>query len=208
MTEWDPPRELTADSQDLGPDAPTVATEWIVEARSGGTCIVRVVHNLFASSDDWDNQLEGFEGGWPWFFSILRLYLTHFRGQPYAAFRVMGASPEPESTAWEALTGALGVAGGNVGQRSKASAGVPPFAGVIEKIEEKENSHGLLVRLDEPGPGIASLFALPMGGQVFLVVDVFQYGDRAAAIVARDQPLWQSWMQKHFPSPSDASNVT
>src|SRR3981081_669928 len=42
-TAWDPPRRFAAESGDLGPNAPTLATEWIVEARSGGTCVVRVV---------------------------------------------------------------------------------------------------------------------------------------------------------------------
>src|SRR5262249_60247256 len=131
---------------------------------------------------------------------ILRLYLTHFRGRPCAAFRVMGAAPEPESQAWASLTGALGLAGVTPGQRSKASTDVPPFAGVVERTDEREKSHGLLVRLDEPGSGIASLFAMPMGGQVLLVADFFLYGDQAAALVARDQPRWQSWMNKHYPS--------
>src|SRR3989442_4659496 len=31
-----------------GPNSPTVATEWIVEARGGGTSMVRVVHSVFA----------------------------------------------------------------------------------------------------------------------------------------------------------------
>jgi uncharacterized protein YndB with AHSA1/START domain len=207
VTEWDPPRKFVADSQDLGPNAPTIATEWIVEARSGGTCVVRVVHSLFASSDDWDNQLKGSEGGWPWFFAVLRLYLTHFRGRSCTTFRVMGAAPEPEPKAWAALTGALGLAGATLGQHSKATAGVPPFAGLVERLDERENSHGLLLRLDEPGPGIASLFAMPLGGQVLLVVDFYLYGDRAAALVARDQPRWQSWLQEHFPSAGDASPV-
>src|SRR5262249_32168804 len=44
--------------------------------RGGGICVVRVVHSLFASTDDWDNQLEGTESGWPGFFRILRIY-TH-----------------------------------------------------------------------------------------------------------------------------------
>jgi uncharacterized protein YndB with AHSA1/START domain len=81
VTTWDPPRRFAAESPDLGPNAPTLATEWIVEARSGGTCVVRVVHSLFASTDDWDDQLESIESGWPAFFRILRLYLTHFRGE-------------------------------------------------------------------------------------------------------------------------------
>ncbi len=57
---WEPPHRFVADSRDdMGPDDPTVATEWIVEARSGGACVVRVVHSLFTSSDEWDGQLEG-----------------------------------------------------------------------------------------------------------------------------------------------------
>src|SRR5947209_1744209 len=59
-TAWDPPRRFAAEAEP-GPGAPTMATEWIVEARSGGTCVVRVVHSLFASTDDWDDQLEGIE---------------------------------------------------------------------------------------------------------------------------------------------------
>ena len=36
ITEWDPPHRFVADSRDdMGPDDPTVATEWIVEARGG-----------------------------------------------------------------------------------------------------------------------------------------------------------------------------
>jgi uncharacterized protein YndB with AHSA1/START domain len=38
-TAWEPPRRFTAESRDLGLDAPPLATEWIVEARSGGTCV-------------------------------------------------------------------------------------------------------------------------------------------------------------------------
>src|SRR6516225_3897944 len=86
ITSWDPPHRLTADSESFCPGGPTVATEWTVEARSGGTCVVRVVHSLFASTGDWDDQLEGTESGWPAFFRILRLYLTHFRGQDCAMF--------------------------------------------------------------------------------------------------------------------------
>src|SRR5260370_30273371 len=40
VTAWDPPRRFAAESPDLGPDAPTLATEWTVESRSGGTFLV------------------------------------------------------------------------------------------------------------------------------------------------------------------------
>lgn len=75
------PHSFFAETKDLGDDAPTVATQWIVESRGGGMWVVRVVHSLFASTDEGDDQLEGWESGWPPFFRLLRLYLTHFPGQ-------------------------------------------------------------------------------------------------------------------------------
>ena len=118
ITTWEPPHRFVADSRDdMGPDDPTVATEWIVEARSGGTCVVRVVHSWFTSSDDWDDQFEGHTYGWISFFRVLRLYLEHFRGQPGSPFQLMGVAPEPKSEAWEALTSRLGLKGAEVGKR-------------------------------------------------------------------------------------------
>ncbi len=199
VTEWDPPRRFSAESQDLGPESPPVATEWIVEARSGDTCIVRVVHSLFASTDDWDNQLESWEGGWPWFFQILRLYLSHFSGQPCSAFRGMGVAPEPASEAWAALTTALGLESTVEGQRVSASDGATPLAGTVARAVRGEGDYACLLRLEEPAPGIASLFALPMGGQIYLVIDFFLYGDGAAAAAAQVEPLWSAWINERFP---------
>jgi uncharacterized protein YndB with AHSA1/START domain len=200
ITAWDPPHRFAAASQDLGPTAPAVATEWIVESRSGGTCIVRVVHSLFASTDDWDNQLEGWEYGWPSFFRILRLYLTHFRGQRCSAMQLGGVATEPKSHAWTALTGPLGLAEVTVGQRVRTPTGAPPLAGLVERVGEDSYPEELLLRLDEPVPGIAHLFAMDMGGQVYLSIRLYLYGDQASIVVARDEPLWYAWMNEHFPS--------
>jgi uncharacterized protein YndB with AHSA1/START domain/predicted enzyme related to lactoylglutathione lyase len=43
------------------PDAPAVelATEWTVEARDGGTCVVRMVMSGFGSGAAWDEEIEG-----------------------------------------------------------------------------------------------------------------------------------------------------
>ena len=93
ITTWEPPHRFVADSRDdMGPDDPTVATEWIVEARSGGACVVRVVHGWFTSGNDWDDQFEGHTYGWISFFRVLRLYLEHFRGQRGSPFQLMGVA--------------------------------------------------------------------------------------------------------------------
>jgi uncharacterized protein YndB with AHSA1/START domain len=207
VTAWDPPRRFAAESADLGPNAPKVATEWIVEARSGGTCVVRVVHSLFASGDDWDDQLQGWESGWPWFFEILRLYLTHFRGQPSAAFRLIGVSPEPAAAAWEKLAGLLGVQSAQVGEHCAAPAGAPPLAGTVEKRGEGGHPHAVMLRLDTPTAGVLSSFAHPMGGQVVLAVDFYLYGPAAAAAAAQAEPRWQAWMTEQFPAVGLPPNV-
>ncbi len=203
VTEWDPPRRFAAESLDLGPGAPPVATEWIVEARSGGKCVVRVVHSLFASGDDWDDQLHGWESGWPTFFRILRLYLEHFRGLPGASFQVMGAAPKPKSRAWKALTGGLGFGDPAAGDRIRAGAGAPNLAAVVE-FKGPARHPQFLLRLDQPAPGIAHLFALPMGGQVLLFLRVYLYGEDASTATAAAEPVWQAWMAERFPAGAPA----
>jgi hypothetical protein len=183
-----------------------LATEWIVETRSGGKCVVRVVHSLFTTADDWDNQLESSEGGWPGFFDILRLYLTHFRGQPCSAFQLMAVAPEPDSSAWNVLTGSLGLTGAAVGERRATPASSPRLAAVVESAGDGEHPCSLLLRLEQPTSGIAHLFALAMGGQVYLSLRFYLYGDQAPAIVARDEPLWQAWLNTHFPAAADVRN--
>ena len=195
---WDPPHRLAAESRDLGPDAPPVATEWLVEARAGGVCVVRVVHSLFTSSDEWDDQLEEIEAGWPDFFRILRLYLEHFRGQPCTMLPLMGVASESAPQAWSALTDALGLASATTGERRSAPSDAPPLAGLV--VPSGDGAQ-LLLRLDAPIPGIAHLFALATGGMVIVSLRLFLYGDQAAAVVARDEAAWHSWMSQRFPSP-------
>lgn len=194
-TVWDPPRRFAAEGEGFGPSAPPLATEWIVEARAGGTCVVRVVHSLFTDSDEWDDQLDGIGSGWPDFFRILWVYLTHFQGRTGTTVQLMGAAPPPVDAAWDALAAPLGLADAAVGRRWAAPDGVPPLAGVVEQPGGGMHTHQCLLRLDVPTPGIAHLFALPMGGQVFLVMRLYLYGEQAAAVAARDEPRWQEWMQ-------------
>lgn len=206
QTAWDPPHRFAAEGE-LGPNAPKMATEWIVEARSGSTCVVRVVHSLFASTDDWDDQLESIEAGWPDYFRILRLYLTHFRGQPCSAFQLMGMAPEPASSAWDVLAQSLGLVGAREGEYRTTLATAPRLAGLVERTGKPGHPDQLLIRLDEPTAGIAHLFAIAMGGVVFVSIRVYLYGDQAAATVASAEPLWNAWMNKQFPANTDPSKL-
>jgi len=202
ITAWDPPRRFVGEN-DMGPGSPTVADEWTVEAKSGGTCRVRVVHSWFASTDDWDNQYEGVEQGWPAFFRILKIYLAHFRGQPSEVIPLMAMSSESKSAVWGKLLGSLGLARLAEGQRVATARGAPRLAGIVERVVDKENEE-LLLRLEEPTSGVAHLLPVTMGGQVCLSVRLFLYGTQARAVAAREAPVWQAWINGLLP-PADAA---
>lgn len=197
-TAWEPPRRFAAESE-MGPGAPKLATEWVVEARSGGTCVVRVVHSLFAATDDWDNQLESVEGGWPAFFQILRLYLTHFRGEPSSAFQLMAMAAGPASSAWQALAGRLGLDGLAPGDRVESAEGAPPLAGQVVGVGNSDHP-GVLLRLDAPAPGAAHLFAMGMGKQTVVSIRLYLYGPSAAEAALAQEPRWQAWLGSLFPA--------
>jgi uncharacterized protein YndB with AHSA1/START domain len=198
VTAWDPPRMFANESDGWMPGSPPIANEWSVEARGGGTCIVRIVHSLFASTDDWDDQLEATASAWPAFLRTLRIYLTYFRGQRSAIMQVTAPVACTEAEAWETLTTALGVKGSSVGQRWTTPAGVSPLGGVVEYVTR--SPYDALLRLDEPGPGIAALGAMTYpGGQGMVAMNLYLYGDQAAATVARETPLWQACIQDLFP---------
>jgi len=204
VTAWEPPRKWAAQSDGWVPGSPPIANEWSIEARGGGICIVRIVHSLFASTDDWDNQLEGAKSGWSGFLRTLRIYLTHFRGQRSAIMQVTTPVASTEAEAWETLTAALGVKGVSVGQRWTTPAGVSRLSGLLEDVTE--NPYDALLRLDKPGPGIAALGAVTYpGGPTVVAMNMYLYGDRAAEIVARETPVWQAWLQDRFPMPAELS---
>jgi uncharacterized protein YndB with AHSA1/START domain len=189
ITRWDPPRSYVVETQEGVP----TASEWIVEAHDGGTCTVRVVHRWFADTDDWDNQFEAHTHGWAAFFRILRLYLTHFGGQPSAPVQIGAISPEPPAEAWRRLAEGLGLADASVGPfATKGSS--PPLAGEIVSAGVPQYPE-LLLRLTEPSPGAAHMFAMPMG-QTYLSVRFYFYGPQADAAAAAAKPAWHGWVTR------------
>ncbi len=200
ITVWDPPHRTVSESQDLGPDAPPVATEWTVEARSGGTCVIRVVHSLFASSDDWDSELEAWELGWPDFFRILRLYLAHFPGQPCALLQLSATTALPPAEAWAQICKSLDVVGVVEGDQRRIDVGPPSLHVLIERVGQPPHQEELLLRTSGSTPGLAHWFAMQMGERTALSLRFYIYGDSAHETVQRDEPLWRAWMNDQFAS--------
>lgn len=182
VTKWDPPRRFDYEERDWAPNAPPCATEITVEARAGGTCVVRMAHSLFTSSEDWDDQLESFEAGWPGFFEILKIYLRHSAGQPSATISVSARAGWSESDAWNALTRALGVPDVRVGQHpAPVAADVPPFGGAVLSVQQDKYQEVRLI-LDRPTSGAALISAFTEKDQVKAAIMLYLYGDRKSVV--------------------------
>jgi uncharacterized protein YndB with AHSA1/START domain len=201
ITLWQPLKSFAAESEMGPPGSPKMATEWIVEARAGGKCVVRVVHSLFAGSDDWDNQLDGLEQGWPAYFRILRRYLEQFKGMPCSAMQFVSFSTDSEAKTWEKLGGELGLLKVAMGQKWSAPDGFPRMTGVVDMLGKGMHSNTLLLRLDSPVPGSAYIGAIACGGMAQVYIAIYLYGPNAKAAVDRDEPIWQKWVGDRFPMP-------
>jgi uncharacterized protein YndB with AHSA1/START domain len=184
---------------------PRLAFEWLVQARDGGGgCVVRLVNSGFGSGEDWDGQYDSMTTGWRQFLGILRLYLTHFAGQRCAPVLAFGSADGPAPKAWERLTGTLGVPADLArGERAEARGdGVPPLAGTV--VERVTGGMATLL-LDAPARGLASLTAEAWGDGAVVSVQLYLYGDGAEAAAERDDPLWQAWIRRHFPTTEAAT---
>lgn len=206
ITTWEPPSRLGYVERDWSPGAPPVATEVTVRARDGARCVVRMVHTFETTSDEWDDLMEGFETGWPSFFDVLRVYLTHFGGRPAAQCLATAQAGADGGAAWARLSGLLGLDGADAGQARSLAAAPQPIAGLVEKVTLQPRERILLMRVVEPGPGIAMFSAAEMKpGQVQVSVTSYFYGDDAAARAAEAEPRWQAWLAQAFPAPEAAA---
>jgi uncharacterized protein YndB with AHSA1/START domain len=198
VTAWEPPRRFGYVERDWAPGAPPCATEITITARSGDRCVMRMVHSLFTTADDWDDQVEGFESGWLSFFAILRLYLAHFAGSPASSFIVMEPVKGDDLSVWRSLCETLGLTGANVNERREARSGPEPWSGTVEHIYQDGKQRGAILRLDAPSPGIALVGTSSAGGTTTVNLSRYYYGEGAAGLAAEGETRWRDWLAKAF----------
>jgi uncharacterized protein YndB with AHSA1/START domain len=198
VTAWQPPHRFATEAPNYMPGAPPIATEILVEARSGGTCVVRLVNSLFTDAEDWDGQLTGLESGWPAFLQVLRIYLSGFAGQRATMVELAGMTEGPAERALAGFKEALGLTAAAAGSRVEAPAGSPPFAGVVERSD----SHAVVVRMESPVPGAAVLGTHDCGGPVMTWLNLYAYGSNAERDVESAAAPWRAWMAQRYPAPA------
>lgn len=211
VTAWDPPRRFAYEEREWSEGAPPVATEITITARGGGQSVVRMVHSLFSSSDQWDDQMEGFEKGWPGFFAVLRLYLAHFKGAQAGSFFAMSPASHDSLVAWTRLCDALGLSGASVGERRTSTAPHDPWTCVIEHVHQDGQQRWVLARILDPSPGIVltgthessatlSEAEVNVGKRTGTNLSVcrYFYGDDAGARATASEAAWRAWLKDTF----------
>jgi uncharacterized protein YndB with AHSA1/START domain len=192
VTGFQPPRRIAYEEDwatlvgHSGADVTPLVTEFLVEARSGGTCVVRVVTSAFGTGADWENEFwEDMEKGWAPMLDNLRVYLVRFPGQHATSMSAGVAFAIPREAAVAAVRGRLGVEA--VGD---------PFSavGATGRLERTLDHHFLL-QLDGPVPGFLSFSSFPGDEGSGVHVQGYLFSDAAPAWVDQGQRAWQAWLE-------------
>ncbi|GAA1506569.1 SRPBCC family protein [Nocardioides humi] len=193
VTGWDPPRRLVYEEDwaalmGVDPDALSpLRSEFLVEARSGGTCVVRVTSSGFGIGADWEAEFWDELGpNWMPFFDNLRLYLTHFPGQEATQLEATASHAVTAEALWSILYDALGLGA------EGTTVEVRGATGTVERLGERQ----ALVRLTDPVPGMLSVFTYPEGEDKAMAgVRAYLFSADAADHVRREEPAWRAWLQ-------------
>ncbi|MDA0179600.1 SRPBCC domain-containing protein [Solirubrobacter phytolaccae] len=178
VTDWDPPRRFAYEETWEGEVEGKLATEFLVEAQSGGTTVIRLVSTVQATGGNWDDMLDNLSAGWDGYLLILKTYLEHFAGQPCRTVMVARFDPVDRADAYAALT--------------------PPWEG--EVVHDGE--HERIVRMTAPAPGIGLVMAFAMGGATMSAVHLYLYGADAPDLADE----WRAWLDsQRIGSPSETS---
>lgn len=193
VTRWDPPRRIVYEEDWaalMGKDPDVLSpltSEFLVEAQSGGTCVVRVTSSGFGTGADWESEFwEDMGVNWMPFFDNLRLYLTHFPGQETTQLEASASYPVDAQALWSALHDALGLGG------EGAKVEIRGATGTVERVGERQ----VLIRLTAPVPGMLSVFAYgESAGTATAGVRAYLFSADAADYVRREEPAWHAWLQ-------------
>ncbi len=128
---WDPPHRLRIRTPEAE-DGSFQAFDYLVEARDGGSAVLRFVHSGMLDGD-WADEFEGMTGqGWDMYLHTLGEYLRHFGGRP----AVYAEAEAPADGTWPALLRELGLTdAASVGDVVRLTPdGLPPVEGVIDYL--------------------------------------------------------------------------
>lgn len=192
VTAWEPPYRFTYEEPDwMGDDTPVPVwnTEILIEATSGDTCVVRLSSGFLAGGDEWHDAIEPTVQGWRACLRNLRLYLSHFPGQPVTTLLVHQSVADAG-----AVVGALeaaGLVGVKRGEQVHTSEPVPFLRGVVEDAGPRS----ITIRTTEPAGGLFEISAAEFDGNAALAIGWYLYGPDGPRTRDQALPDWRAWVK-------------
>jgi hypothetical protein len=157
---------------------------------------VRLASGLFSNAAGWEDEIEPTEDGWRHGLQNLRLYMTHWRGRRCSSLFVLSETEASADTAWQEVAGGLGLRDARAGETVETASGAPRMRGVVEESMEER---AIVVRTEEPAPGLMEVFAFDFKGPTLVFARGYFYGDEGPDAVAREEAVWREWLADRLP---------
>ncbi|MHA6797163.1 SRPBCC family protein [Pseudonocardia bannensis] len=132
---WDPSKHLVTRTPEAE-DGTTHAFEYLIEAREGGSSVLRFVHSGILG-DDWSAEYEDMTShGWDMYLHTLTEYLKHFPGRPATYIEAEGPQASAQASAWPGVLEGLGLSRAPTqGEQVRLTpAGLAPIEGVVDYV--------------------------------------------------------------------------
>ncbi|MEO3812301.1 SRPBCC domain-containing protein [Sphaerisporangium sp. B11E5] len=105
ITAWEPGHRFAHEG---GSGDFFTAIEYIIEAREGGSTVLRLVQSGILG-DNWETEFEAMQEGWDMYLHTLAQYLTHFHPRPATVVTAIRPGVPPRPDLWPTLLAALSV---------------------------------------------------------------------------------------------------
>lgn len=196
VTAWDPSERLEYAEPDWvqltgreNSGQQPLVSEFLIEATSGGTSILRVVSSAYGTGAEWEREwFADMVAHWAPSFDTLARYVARHAGQPGARLGAdLPADGSPEQL-WSRLLELLGSP--RVGDQVRFGGAI----GELERFHDGSSVKELLVRFDAPAPGFGVMGAYDMGGSAVVTLGGSVFGTDAQQHAEAIQAAWLTSM--------------
>ncbi len=197
VTGFDAPRRFAYAEPDwavlAGHDRGSVdplVTEFLIEAQSGGTCVLRVVSSSFGTGAEWENEFfADMAKAWTPQFDNLRVYLRDFPGRSVVSMDLDVRAPVEADALWSSMRTEIGA------HRTGDVVQVRGLHATVERVNAAPGPNELLLRTTAPADGYLNLMAWPTGTDTCTAMIAGRFfSDNAAAYVERERDGWRKWL--------------
>lgn len=164
-----------------------LVSEFLIEATSGGTSILRVVSSAYGTGAEWEREwFADMVVNWAPSFDTLARYVARHAGQPGVRLGAdLTVDGHPDQF-WPRAVELLGSP--SLGDEVRFGAAV----GVLERFHDAPNIKELLVRFDAPAPGFGVMGAYDLGGTGMVTLSGSIFGTEAAQHARGIEQDWRA----------------